>query len=78
MKYKLDKLTEAESTILRLYIIAFIVFFMLLLQGCYLQAVPDDNEPVYKYNAMEGRQELTHKESKLKYNVYSREWVYVK
>jgi len=75
---KLDNLTEEETGVLRLYIIAWIVFMIFLLQGCYLQAVPDDNEPVYKYNAMEGRNELTHKESKLKYNVYSREWVYVK
>ena len=50
----------------------------LMLSGCYLQAIPDSDEPVYKYNAIESRYELTHPDSKIRYNVFQREWVYVK
>ena len=40
--------------------------------------IPYSDEPVYKYNPIEMRQELTRPDSKLRYNIYSREWVYVK
>lgn len=56
----------------------FTLALSLFLSGCYLTAIPDSGEPVYKYNPQENRMELTHPESELRYNVYQREWVYVR
>lgn len=57
-----------------------ILITSLLLTGCsYYGVLPGETgEPVYKYNPLEMRQELTHPDSKLRYNIYSQEWVYVK
>lgn len=40
--------------------------------------MPDSGEPVYKYNPIESRYELTYPDSKIRYNVFEGEWVYVK
>ena len=59
----------------------FTLALLINLTGCsYMLTVPSEQstEPVYKYNALEMRQELTHPDSKIRYNVYSREWIYVK
>lgn len=63
----------------RITIIA-VIMGSVLASGC--QYIPtysgEQEEPVYKYNPIERQYELTHTDSRLRYNVMEREWVYVK
>lgn len=53
------------------------------LYGCHSfggghQYTYDNQQPGYKYNPIELKYELTQPESKLRYNVFEQEWVFVK
>lgn len=58
---------------------AAVIAILVLLLGC--QHTPlngYEQEPVYKYNPIERKYEITYPDSPLRYNIYEREWEFVK